>query len=208
MEDERIHFGFKTASRGVFRFMFPIEKESDRVQNEGSPVNTPVSPGEAPGSTWQGRPPLPLRPSSLSLSSPSHFPFLFGRCLLALSRNPRSPPTPGPSPFHWTFVSLSIGSFLPFEPGFVPFRGTVGSSFDGQTIWTHFHRSTSKARSKRARRAHVKQGEAKPRTQQEGKTSKKFQDARKDAEKNDAGAAKGAEQANSTCRRAVPLQAA
>lgn len=54
----------------------------------------------------------------------------------------------------------------------------------------------------------MKQGEAKPRTQQEGKTSKKFQDARKDAEKNDAGAAKGAEQANSTCRRAVPLQAA
>ena len=127
-----------------------------------------------PGSTWQGRPPLPLRHSSLSLSFPSYLPFPFGRCLLALSRNPRSPPTPGPSPFHWTFVSLSIGSFLPFEPGFVPFRGTVGSSFDGQTSGTHFHRSTSKARSKRARRAHVKRGEANPRTQREGKTSQKF----------------------------------
>lgn len=127
-----------------------------------------------PGSTWQGRPPFLCAPRPYPFLLPGISPSLFGRCFLVLSRNPRAPPTPGTSPFHWTFVSLSIGSFLPFEPGFVPFRGTVGSSFDGQAIRTHFHRSTSKARSKRARRAHVKRGEAKARTQGRGTTSQKL----------------------------------
>lgn len=82
------------------------------------------------GSTWQGRPPLPLRSSFLSLSYPGRFPVAVRKIPSRAVEEPSLPSDPGS-------VSLSIGTSFPFRleepslsnPGSLPFELRLDEAF-------------------------------------------------------------------------------